>query len=172
MTTPTTTQELIDRLEVRAREADRRRAGAEFNGMPFMAAEDVETALLLRTTKVRLYELQDEVVRLRERIAKLETPEWFYNADDGEYSYGDVADAVDDMGYHGVMLVGGAREVWRRWAAVRCVALDDEGDIDETEVEVFDNELDAMRCWPDSLAACRARAALDPQPQAKEQAKP
>lgn len=94
------------------------------------------------------------------REAKLREPEWFYNADDGEYTYGDVNDTVDDMGYEGVMRVGGAREVWVKWAAVKCVALDPDGEVDETEVHTFDTEAEALRCWPDSLAACRARAAL------------
>lgn len=111
---------------------------------------------LLMTVAKALREL--EAVKARE--AKLREPEWFYNWDDGEYVYGDVNDTVDDMGYEGVMRVGGAREVWVKWAAVKCVALDPDGEVDETEVHTFDTEAEALRCWPDSLAACRARAAL------------
>jgi hypothetical protein len=108
---------------------------------------------------------QAERVRVLEaEVAKLSKPEWFYNADDGEYSYGDVDDVVDDMGYEGVMRVAGARQCWRKWVAVRCVALDVAGDIDETEVMTFETEAEALRCWPESLAACRARAALNAAP--------
>lgn len=100
--------------------------------------------------------LRDENERLRSEISQLRQPEWFYNADDGEYTYGDVSDTVDDMSHEGVMRVGGAREVWKKWVAVKCVALDVAGDVDETEVLTFDTEAEALRCWPESHAACLA----------------
>jgi hypothetical protein len=96
------------------------------------------------------------ISELRAEIAKLRTPEWFYNAEDGEYTYGDVNDVVDDMGHEGVMRVGGAREVWKKWAAVRCVSVDDEGEVEDTEVETFDTEAEALRCWPESFALAKS----------------
>lgn len=138
-----TTQELVERL----------RKGTGGSLHPFYLA---------------CQEAADRLSEMEAEIAKLRTPQWFYNADDGEYTYGDVSDTVDDMGHEGVMLVAGAREVWRKWAAVRCVALDDEGDIDETEVVTFDTEPEALRCWPESFAACRARAALEQQKKGEE----
>jgi hypothetical protein len=103
----------------------------------------------------------EKLNELERENARLKTPEWFYNADDGEYTYGDVNDVAEDMDHEGLMRVGGAREVWKKWAAVRCVALDADGDVDETEIHTFDTEAEALRCWPESFAAARAaRAAL------------
>jgi hypothetical protein len=106
----------------------------------------------LRAAVARLDELERENARLK-------TPEWFYNADDGECTYGDVNDVAEGMDHEGVMRVCGAREVWKKWAAVRCVALDADGDVDETEIHTFDTESEALRCWPESLAAARAALA-------------
>lgn len=129
--------------------------GAAWEALP----TDAEVlTLMLAEARARVDALVAERDALAAEVAKLRTPEWFYNADDGEYTYGDVSDTVENMGHDGVMRVGGAREVWKKWVAVRCVALDVAGDVDETEVMTFDSEDEALRCWPESLA--RARAAL------------
>lgn len=115
------------------------------------------------------YELRDNaklaaarIEALEAEVARLSKPEWFYNADDGEYTYGDISDTVDDMGHEGVMRVAGARECWKKWVAIKCVALDPDGDVDEVVAEAFDNEADALKCWPESFeAARRAASALE-----------
>lgn len=104
-------------------------------------------------------EAADRIEALQAEVARLRKPEWFYSVEDPEYrSGGDVQDVVDDMDYEGVMEVAGAREVWKKWVAVRCVTVDDEGDIDETEAATFDTVEEAERCWPESLAKARALA--------------
>lgn len=95
---------------------------------------------------------------LAERVEKLSQPEWFYSAEDPERSGGDVQDVVDDMDHEGVMEVAGAREVWKKWVAIRCLTVDDEGDVDDTEAATFDTVEEAERCWPESLAAAALAA--------------
>jgi len=121
------------------------------------ATETEDEAAIRRVATAR--EAAKHIDELERENARLKTPEWFYNADDGEYTYGDVNDVAEDMDREGVMRVGGAREVWKKWAAVRCVALDADGDVDETEIHTFDTEAEALRCWPESFAAARAALA-------------
>lgn len=109
---------------------------------------------ILRAAALKLRECMDEIKRLSK-------PEWFYSADDPEYSGGDVQDVVDDMDREGVMQVAGAREVWKKWVAIRCVTVDENGDIDDTEAATFDTPEEAEKCWPESFAACRAAKALE-----------
>jgi hypothetical protein len=66
-----TTSEIIERLKARARLADRRKAGADYNGMSFMAEELVETAAELRAAAARLDELERENARMRDLLSKL-----------------------------------------------------------------------------------------------------
>jgi hypothetical protein len=147
--TVSTTSELVERLKAIADNV----VAAAYNADPWHTEQSaLGQAEYLRAAAARLGELERENARLK-------TPEWFYNADDGEYTYGDVSDVADDMGHEGVMRVGGAREVWKKWAAVRCVALDADGDVDETEIHTFDTEAEALRCWPESFAAARAALA-------------
>lgn len=59
MTDTPSPAEVVERLEARARHADVRKAGAEFNGMAFMAAEEVETARDLRAAASLIRELTE-----------------------------------------------------------------------------------------------------------------
>lgn len=142
--------ELIERLRAASDLPDISRVD------PLLVKVITSLASLMSEAATALAAVVEERDALAAEVAKLRTPEWFYNADDGEYTYGDVSDTVDDMGHDGVMRVGGAREVWKKWVAVRCVALDADGDVDETEVMTFDSEDEALRCWPESLAIARA----------------
>lgn len=108
-----------------------------------------------------LRDMSEREKALRTEVARLSKPEWFYSAEDPEYSGGDVQDVVDDMDREGVMQVAGAREVWKKWVAIRCLTVDENGDSDDTEAATFDTPEEAEKCWPESFAACRAAKALE-----------
>lgn len=55
----TATAQIVERLKARAELADRRKAGAEWNGMGFMADEEVETAADLRAAAAIRNEIRD-----------------------------------------------------------------------------------------------------------------
>lgn len=140
--------------------------------MTELKAEDVAGRLEGETaglSMIQIYDLMraaasliraqaERIEKLEAENAKLKQPEWFYSAEDPEYSGGDVQDVVDDMDRNGVMQVAGAREVWKKWVAIRCLTVDENGDSDDTEAATFDTPEEAERCWPESFAACRSTA--------------
>jgi hypothetical protein len=116
-----------------------------------LATRVASTELSARAT-ARLAELEADVKRLS-------TPEWFYDADDPEYSYSDLADVADNMDSDGVMRMAGAREVCKLWVAMRVLTVDEDGNADDTEVAEFATEPEAAASWETSLAAAREAAA-------------
>ena len=98
------------------------------------------------------------------KIAEMSKPEWFYDMLDGETGAADVESIINDMDMNGVMRVCGARQVWRKWVAHKCLTVDSDGEPDEVSYETFETPEEAERCWPESLAACRAAAALKAAP--------
>lgn len=124
-----------------------------------LGTSDADAALIIALVNDALpliRKLQAENDALKAEVARLSKPEWFYNVEDPEYSGGDVQDVVNDMDREGVMHVAGAREVWRKWVAIRCVKLDYAGDIDDVEAAEFDTVEEAEACWSSSLAQARA----------------
>ena len=113
---------------------------------------------VLEKTGTQLAEAHARIAELEAEVKRVSEPQWFYDADDSEYAYSDIADIADNMDQVGVMRVGGAREVW---VAFRVLTVDDDGNADETEVAEFATEPEAAASWETSLAAARqtARAA-------------
>lgn len=101
-------------------------------------------------------ELLAEYEKLKEQVASLSQPGWYWDADDGENACSDWADLLYDADYEAVVEVkAGMQLPWRKWAASRCLTVDEHGMPDEIERELFDTEAEARACWPDSLAAAR-----------------
>jgi hypothetical protein len=103
-------------------------------------------------------EAADRLDELERENARLRQPEWFYHALDGETGAADIESIIDDMDMNGVMQVCGARQVWRKWVARKCLTVDSGGEPDEVSYETFETPEEAERCWPESLS--KARAAL------------
>lgn len=116
---------------------------------------------VLEKTGTQLAEAHARIAELEAEVKRVSEPQWFYDADDSEYAYSDIADIADNMDQVGVMRVGGAREVCKMWVAFRVLTVDDDGNADETEVAEFATEPEAAASWETSLAAARqtARAA-------------
>lgn len=105
--------------------------------------------------------LKEEVGRLRETLEKADTPNQFWSWEDPESGGPDLDYVMDDCPHDGIEHLLCGRSLPDRWGAFRCLTVDEDGDPEETVIEIFATKEQAERCWPESLAA--ARAALQPQ---------
>lgn len=126
---------------------------------PYVSMVEIEVHVLEKIIAA-LRPSPSEIERLRERIRDLEQPESWHD-EDGEYCAIDAESIADyhDLQVGGIMRVYASRLVAVKYAANLAIDYDDDGDINESEIIVFDTLDEAQQAvdaMPKALSAQQA----------------
>lgn len=105
-----------------------------------------------------LSEMRAELERAQAETKRLKTPDSYWEWSDPENGYTDISEALCDAPMGGVVRLMAGKTLDDIWATTRALTVDDNGDWDDHEIAIFDNPIDAEKCWSESLAAARALA--------------
>lgn len=115
---------------------------------------DVRRALRLSASALEAQ--SKEIEALRSALEQARKPDMFWSYDDPEQAWDGFEEAIREAGYgNEVVRLMTGKTLGDAWVANRVLTVDDEGDPDETEEVLFDNEAEALRCYPESLEAAR-----------------
>lgn len=101
-------------------------------------------------------QLRARILELEGEVARLSSPEWFYDAQDPENTCSDLQHIAHTLTGSEVLRMAGARTVWKGWAALRVVTVDEAGFPSKTEVATFATQAEAAASWGTSLETARA----------------
>lgn len=100
--------------------------------------------------------ISDEMIvaGLRAALDPLQAAQWLWSPD-GECAYGSGQDAVDYIDFDEIVELRSCVALGTVFAASVCLSLNDDGDCENREGQLFLSEAEAMDAWPKSLAAVR-----------------
>ncbi len=148
------TDDLIERLRERARNRVPKDNPLGMTPGDFLEGQAADA---LASKDKALEEMRAELEMAQAEIKRLKTPDSYWEWSDPENGYSDISEALCDAPMGGVVRLMTSKTLDDIWATTRVLTVDDGGDWDDHEIAIFDNPIDAAKCWPESLAAARAQ---------------